>query len=131
MPYVGHMTLQSAAGTVPEWTVGDRLRKARETTGLNQSHFAERLGVSRNTVSSAEAGAVQVRRITLNAWAMATGVPVEWLETGESSTPLPVPPEPRDPVPDEIERRRRLAELAEQKRRHAEDPATRRYLPAA
>lgn len=71
-----------AGGAVPEWTVGDRLRKAREVTGLDQRQFAERLGVSRQTITNAEKGHVAVRRITLNAWALATGVSVAWLETG-------------------------------------------------
>ena len=75
---------------IPQWTLGDRLRKARTTTGLNTRDFAERIGVSQPTVTSAENDKSKVRRITINAWSLATGVPVEWLETGKA----PVQPEP-------------------------------------
>lgn len=53
-------------------------------TGLNTREFAERIGVSQPTVTNAENDNNKngVRKITLNAWALATGVPVEWLETG-------------------------------------------------
>lgn len=70
---------------IPEWTTGDRLRKARELTGLDQSDFAERIGVARNTVHAYEHGATRrPRRIVLMAWADATGVDYEWLRTGLS-----------------------------------------------
>lgn len=71
---------------IPRFTQGDRLRKARELTGLNTRDFADRLGVSPMTVNSAENDRRAVRTITLRAWAMATGVPVEWLETGAEPT---------------------------------------------
>lgn len=62
---------------VPQWTVADRLRKAREWAGVEQAELAERMGVSRGTVSNAETGRRAVRLITLKAWALETGVPVE------------------------------------------------------
>lgn len=75
---------------IPAWTLGDRLRKARLMTGQNTKDFAETIGVSQKTVNNAESGAHEVRKIVLRAWAMATGVPVEWLETGEA--PFQSPP---------------------------------------
>lgn len=69
---------------VPEWTLGDRLRKARELTGLGVRAFAEQIGVSHGTITNAEGGRHGVRRITLLAYSMRTGVPVEWLETGKA-----------------------------------------------
>lgn len=75
--------MSTQVGTViPQWTQGDRLRKARSLTGMTSRQFAEALGVSLNTVVNAEGDKRQVRKITLRAWAMATGVPVEWLESG-------------------------------------------------
>lgn len=68
---------------IPAWTMGDRLRKAREEAGYDQRRFADLIGVSRQTITNAEKGHKTVRKITLNAWAMATGVPVEWLVSGE------------------------------------------------
>lgn len=77
------MTQTAGSGVVPEWTRGDRLRKARTLTGLTTRDFAERIGVSQKTVTDAENDKRQsVRKIVLNAWSLATGVPVAWLETG-------------------------------------------------
>ena len=76
------MTTAHAAGRVPEITKGDRYRRARLNTGIGSAEFADRIGVSRNTVSAIESDRTAVRKIVANAWALATGVPVEWLETG-------------------------------------------------
>lgn len=70
---------------VPEWTVADRLRKAREVAGLEQAELARDIDVARQTVGNYERGAVQPRRIVLKAWALRTGVPLEWLETGKAN----------------------------------------------
>ena len=69
---------------IPEWTVADRLRKAREWAGLEQAELARRAGLARNTISNYEGGKVTPRRTGLLAWSMVTGVPVTWLENGES-----------------------------------------------
>lgn len=75
----------SPAGVIPEWTRGDRLRKARETTGMTTRQFAEHIGVSQKTVTDAENDKrPNIRKILLNAWALGTGVPAEWLETGSA-----------------------------------------------
>lgn len=109
---------------VPEWSLGDRLRKARSLTGMTAAQFAEHIGVSDSTVNSAEGDKRAVRRITLNAWAMATGVSLEWLETGVSAAP---PPDRPSGQPGNS-----LAALTERKRsraRHAAGP-THQYLGA-
>ena len=67
---------------IPVFTQGDRLRKARQLTGLTTREFADDLGVSQATITNAENDNRTVRRITLKAWSMRTGVPLEWLETG-------------------------------------------------
>ncbi|WP_058234102.1 helix-turn-helix domain-containing protein [Devriesea agamarum] len=72
-------------GTIPNFTKADRLRKARELLGLDQSAMAIRLGVSRGTVSNAERGAVEPRRTVVLAWALVTGVSLHWLETGKEA----------------------------------------------
>lgn len=104
------MSIQPAAG-VPQWTLGDRLRKARESAGLEQTELAQSLGASRKTIGNAERGQHQPRRSLVMAWALATNVPVRWLMTGESpssgddgdSQPLYTPwdsnPEPSDSGP--------------------------------
>lgn len=74
---------------IPQWTIADRLRKAREHVGLDQAEFAQAIGVSRATVSNNERGIVHPRKIVLNAWALRTTVPIEWLETGNAPTDNP------------------------------------------
>lgn len=88
------MTADQDIAVVPQWTQGDRLRKARSLTGLTVREFAAHIGVSHGTVTSAETDARPVRPITLNAWALATKVSREWLETGEGSPSTPTPPRP-------------------------------------
>jgi transcriptional regulator with XRE-family HTH domain len=70
---------------IPEWTAADRLRKARVEAHLTQGQLADRIGVDKNTIGNYETGATtNLRRIVLNAWAVATGVPYSWLATGET-----------------------------------------------
>jgi transcriptional regulator with XRE-family HTH domain len=88
--YLGHMTTQTTFH-IPEWTMGDRLRKAREDAGLSQTELATRMGVSRQTVSNAEVGAREPLPITMRAWAQETSVPVEWLAWGSRPEPDPRP----------------------------------------
>lgn len=95
---------------IPTWTQADRLRKSRETTGMTQREFADHIGISKNTVGNYEAGkTTRFSRPMLAAWAMATGVPIEWLETGKSPVPDgdgdgAAAPQPTDWVPSQVER---------------------------
>jgi len=73
------MTVLTVAGTIPQWTLGDRLRKAREAAGLTQTELAKVMGISRRSISTYESDESAPRRPTLLAWAMATGVPLSWL----------------------------------------------------
>lgn len=116
---------QQPATTVPAFTAGDHLRKARELTGLDQGPFAEILGVSRGTVSNYERSNTEHRKpIVLRAWALATGVPLEWLETGQGPSGPPGPG--ASTTPDDA-----LTRLAARKRaRHAGEAHTRQYLAA-
>lgn len=83
------MTVDTHSGVIPQWTLADRLRKARELTGLDQLQFATEIGISRNTVGGYEKGRTkkQPPLIVLRAWSLRTGVPLQWLQTG-------MPPEP-------------------------------------
>lgn len=78
------MTQHVDAGLVPTWTVGDRLRKAREMAGLQAQELASDIDVDRNTVGNYERGRVKPRTIVLKAWALRTGVSLQWLQTGET-----------------------------------------------
>ncbi|MBU8832459.1 helix-turn-helix transcriptional regulator [Mycolicibacterium goodii] len=81
------MTTAYESGNVPQIEVRHRLRIAREYAGLEQKELAGIIGVSRTTVSNAEAGSVKPRRITVNAWALACGVPASWILTGSVTGP--------------------------------------------
>ena len=81
------------AGAIPEWTLADRLRKAREHVELGKVEFADEIGVARNTVSSAENGRHRPSKLVVKAWAMRTGVPYEWIMTGQA----PDTPDPTNP----------------------------------
>lgn len=80
------MTTAFETGRIPEIGLRHRLRIAREEAGLGIVELAERMGVARNTVGNAEAGKVRPRKVVLNAWALATGFDIHWLETGETPT---------------------------------------------
>jgi transcriptional regulator with XRE-family HTH domain len=79
------MTSAYEQGSVPPIEVKHRLRIAREFAGLDQEQLAARSGISRAAISNAETGHGTPRRTTLNAWALATGVPVSWITSGTTS----------------------------------------------
>ncbi|QTF71751.1 helix-turn-helix domain-containing protein [Arthrobacter woluwensis] len=76
---------------VPVWTVADRLRKAREAAGLEQNDLVRLTGMARGTISAAENGRRKPTKANLNLWALATGVPLEWIETGSINDESPSP----------------------------------------
>ena len=83
------MTTAYDIGHIPERTIGRRLRDAREDTGMSQSEFAEATGMSRRTITRMEQATdiAGLRKPALMAWAMATGVPLSWLQTGIVPSP--------------------------------------------
>lgn len=64
----------------------DRLHKSMRVSGLSSSTLGAALGVHRNTISNYLTGRTKMDRRTLIAWAFATGVPLAWLENGETPT---------------------------------------------
>jgi transcriptional regulator with XRE-family HTH domain len=66
---------------MPSFNIGDRLRKAREVTGLGRSEFASELGMSDRTVSRYENGEFPPKKLLL-LWKMRTGVSLAWVLTG-------------------------------------------------
>ena len=120
------MTTQSNE-VIPQWTRGDRLRKARLLTGQNTRDFAETVGVSQKTINNAESDSHDVRRIVMNAWALATGVPASWLETGVE--PFSGPPTTPSGDPDAL---RKLTDSKRGRTRTTRPhPSTHGYVSAA
>lgn len=85
------MTSAYDQGRIPDFEMRHRLQLAREFAGYSREQLADAMEVSRNTVYNAEAGRTHPRKLVLNAWALATGVPVSWLLTGEPPADHPGP----------------------------------------
>ena len=60
----------------------ERLKKIRETAGLNQSQIAKRLGITRGHWSNLEAGRALPNALLIVAIEAVYGVSRAWLETG-------------------------------------------------
>lgn len=75
------------AGRVPVLDQRLRLILARESADMTQAELAREIEASRTTVSNYERAAHAPKRSTLILWALATGVDLHWLETGEAPSP--------------------------------------------
>ena len=77
-----------------------RLHLARFMAGLEMQELADRMDISRGTVSNYEDAdySRQRQRSTIRLWALATGYPVEWLADGVPSSPDGESVEHRDNV---------------------------------
>ena len=64
---------------VPKWTLGDRLRKAREDAGIGSTEMARRLHLTRQTITNYERGHRPPAWLTLKVWAEMTEVDLDWL----------------------------------------------------
>lgn len=73
---------QTSAPGVPEWTIADRLKKAREFRGIDQTALATETGIARTTISNYERGATKPSKANVKLIAMATGVDRYWLLLG-------------------------------------------------
>lgn len=73
------MTLTAENGVVPEWTMGDRLRKARSLTGMTVQEFAAATLISARTINNYEADRFPPKLLALKRWSEVTGVSEAWL----------------------------------------------------
>ena len=72
----------------PQFTIHDRLRKAREVADLEQAELAARIEVDRGTISNYETGKVtRLKAPVLKRWALACEVDVDWLIDGIEDGP--------------------------------------------
>jgi len=70
-----------------EWTIADRLRKARVSTGMTKEEFAAVTEISRTTVANLEKGTGPYKQPYLITWAHFTNVSLEWITTGQELSP--------------------------------------------
>lgn len=71
---------------VPEWTLGWKLKRALDFAGVSAQDMAGELGVHVATVSRWMNDRETPRRAYVMAWALRTGVPIEWFN-GEDELP--------------------------------------------
>jgi transcriptional regulator with XRE-family HTH domain len=66
---------------IPEWTLGDRLRKARRQVHLSQAEFADRLGENQKTYAAWELDTSFPRNVLTVAKRVEamTGIPAGWV----------------------------------------------------
>jgi transcriptional regulator with XRE-family HTH domain len=69
---------------IPEWDLGDRLRKSLKHAGLTTREMAAYLGVHRETIWRWTKGQIKPATATLRVWAQRTGVDYDWLVNGQS-----------------------------------------------
>jgi transcriptional regulator with XRE-family HTH domain len=74
---------------IPQWTLGDRLRKAREDRGITVAEMAVEVERSERTIRNYETGATRARSPIIRRYAMRTGVPYSWFITGQPPTDVP------------------------------------------
>lgn len=72
-----------------EETIGDRVRKAREATGLSARALSLKLSMANSSIAIIEQGKRKPVRRTLEAISEGLGVRMEWLETGEGEMYIP------------------------------------------
>ena len=77
------MTAQSEMWDLLTFDKADRMRRALRVSDVGVQEMADYLGVARNTVSTWINGRIVPNRQTMRLWALRTGVPLEWLETGD------------------------------------------------
>jgi len=74
---------------VPPLTLGWRLQMALRQAGVSVQEMADELGMARNSLSRWLNDHAVPRTIFVKAWALRTGVPYEWLWTGQVSDNAP------------------------------------------
>jgi transcriptional regulator with XRE-family HTH domain len=66
-------------GRIPEFDLGERIRKVREDLGATQQEFADQLMIHRRTVVGWESGVRKPRYRDIKAIADMAGVSLQWL----------------------------------------------------
>jgi transcriptional regulator with XRE-family HTH domain len=69
---------------------GERLKNAREASGMSQETMANRLGVKLSTAEKWESGKLDPRANRLQLVASMLNVPLVWLLSGSQNAPIPM-----------------------------------------
>jgi len=85
------MSQMAQLGGALNWDLVDRLHKALRVGNVSVTKMAAELGVHRNTVGNYLRGTTPPDRRTLVTWALACGVPLVWLQSGETPETPPSP----------------------------------------
>jgi transcriptional regulator with XRE-family HTH domain len=72
---------------IPEWTLADRLGKSMRDADFSVQEMADYFEVNRNTIGGWINGRVKPDIESVRQWGVRTGVPYEWLITGEAPSP--------------------------------------------
>jgi transcriptional regulator with XRE-family HTH domain len=91
------MTVHADSGPVyPDWSLGDRIRKARVTTGMTQTEFAAAIGVKEGTLAAWETSRAHPRSADIVDVAKrietVTKIPASWLLGMDDGPPSPPSP---------------------------------------
>ena len=70
-----------------EWSIGDRLAKARRLAKMSTREMAEYLGLDRKMINHYESDRTPIRMAYLRLWADRCGVSIEWIIHGNDTTP--------------------------------------------
>jgi len=77
------MSIEPISHELLKFSQADRMRKSLHLAGVSVQEMAEYLDVNRNTVSRWINDEREPKRSYIRLWALRTGVPLEWIETGE------------------------------------------------
>lgn len=72
---------------IPQFQLGDRMAIALRDAGHSVNEAAAYLGVNRHTVSRWLTGTTQPPLTVLRLWAIWTGTPLAWIQTGTAPDP--------------------------------------------
>lgn len=98
-----------APGVIPVWEFSDKIRKARDITGLGQKDFAARVDLNASTLAAYETGRAAPRFRDAPALAkrlqLLTGIPADWfLVVDDPNAPTtPVGPAGIEPTTSTVE----------------------------
>lgn len=72
----------SEQGYVPEWTLGERMAKARREASVGRQEMADEIGVGVRTLERYESDVTKPKDGLLKTWALRCGVHYHWLRFG-------------------------------------------------